>query len=346
MSDSTDKFLNKRIAFVSTMMPTPTNVGGPSSLPFQLIAHRPKGLVIDIYTFNNNGIQGQYILDYSEKMKSRIRVISASRKFWICQLKGIRWLLCRLIRKPFQTLITLPEVLIKDINNNYDAVWIYPHYLLGIANQLNLPLVVTGPDSSVLHYERCMRDRFISNSNKLDETGKLLMRAKALETAWAGMHNVQLHFVGEADCRCFLRNNPNGKAFFLRHPSNMPKFKCSTQYDNIIGGKLRVIISGNLNVYTLSDTDIICRELCKNAQSLSKKFYFTFVGKGWEDVASTLRLNAFEVTVKKWVNDYFDELAQHDLQLFPISVGPGTKGKPICFRKYTIGARRVCLLLY
>lgn len=37
--------------------------------------------------------------------------------------------------------------------------------------------------------------------------------------------------------------------------------------------------------------------------------------------------NGYEVECKSWVEVYAGEVIKHDIQLFPISVGSGTKGK-------------------
>lgn len=319
--------INKRIAFISTMMPTPTNVGGPSSLPYQLIAHRPDDVHVDIFTLNQNGISQQRINSYAEASRCKVTVVCPSLKYQLCTIKGVKWLLYRLREMPFQTLINLPKNLVENINSNYDYLWIYPHYLLGIAKQTKLPIVVTGPDSSVLHHERCLNDSYVCGMARVEGIKKAMKRNQNLETAWADMPNAQLHLVGDDDCKCFLRHNPHGHAFYLRHPSNMPKGMLPKHYDDHYTDKLSVIITGQLNIYTLSDMDIINNELCINASELSNKYKVTFVGRGWEEIAKTLQSYSYEVTIKDWVEDYFDELKCHDLQLFPISIGTGTKGK-------------------
>lgn len=56
-------------------------------------------------------------------------------------------------------------------------------------------------------------------------------------------------------------------------------------------------------------------------------YSFTFLGKGWGDNVKKLRLCGYDVKVVEFASDYIDELQCHDIQITPISVGTGTKGK-------------------
>ena len=315
-----------KIAFVSTMMPTPTNVGGPSALPYQLIAHHPEGVDVDLFVFNNNKIPTNDVVKYSCDLHSRVEIVKAASCYRLCNLPVLRWLLYRIKDLPFQTLISLPNKLISRINQNYDFVWLYPHYLLGIAKQMRIPMVITGPDSSALYYERCLKDpwamRNIGNAN----ISKMLKKQKYLESALSSLPYCRLHFVGEEDLHYYLCRHSHGDAFYLRHPSNMPENLNPKNYSKI-GNKIKVVLTGKLDIYTNSDTSVILEELCNHASDLKDKYTFTFIGKGWQDVILHLKKTGYEVSSKSWVEDYFDELKRHDVQLFPISVGTGTKGK-------------------
>lgn len=330
-----------RIAFISTMMPTPTNVGGPSSLPYQLIAHRPEGIDVVVYTLNQNHIDGNKLTEYARQMRCSVTVVHASLRYRLCNTLGLRWIVYRFHSMPFQTLISLPADDVEKINTNHDIAWLYPHYLLGIGRQIGLPMIVTGPDSSALHYERCLYDKYALMQFGQKCIIKMRQHSLRLESSWASLPNTQLHFVGNADCQYFLSNNPQGRGFFLRHPSNMPAYLCPKTYGDQ-RRRLRLLITGKLNVYTLSDMDIVVNELCLHAQPLCEEYLLTFVGNGWGDVADTLRQHGYEAACKTWVADYFEELKQHDLQLFPISVGTGTKGKvldALCAGIVCVGSR-------
>ena len=317
---------NLRIAFMSTMMPTPTNMRGPSSLPYQLIAHRPDGIVVDIYTMNQNGLSAEAIDCYSKRMKSQVTIIAPSFFYKICNTFGLRWLLYRYRRLPFKTLIRLSSSLVSYISNNYDYIWLYPHFLLGVARQFLRPVIVTGPDSSALHCERCLCDNYAMRNIGSLHLKKALQREQLLESCWSSLQNSMLHFVGEDDYRYYMTCNPRGSAFYLRHPSNMPEGLKPKQYGNT-NKKLSIVITGGLNIYTQSDIEIILIQLCMQSRLLNEKYRFTFIGKNWNDIVTVLMKHGYEVEQKEWVEDYFIELKQHDLQLFPISVGTGTKGK-------------------
>ena len=315
-----------RIAFISTMMPTPTNVGGPSSLPYQLLLYRPDGILIDIFTLNQNKVSADAVEGYAKDLNCKVKVIKTSLFYNICNTTGIRWLLYHFRKQSFRTLIKIPSSLVSHINRNYDYVWIYPHFLLGVGQQFCLPIVVTGPDSSALHYERCMHDVYTMKNIGIKALKKSLERELLLESGWASMHNCNLHLVGKEDYRYYLSWHPGGHAFYLRHPSNMPEGLNPKRYGKS-EEKLSIIVTGKLNIYTHSDMDAILSLLCEKANDFVAKYRFTFVGNGWDEIVSTMATNGYEVIQKIWVEDYFEELKHHDLQLFPISVGTGTKGK-------------------
>ena len=317
---------NFRIAFISTMMPTPTNLRGPSSLPYQLIAHRPDGITVDIFTMNQNGVSAEAIDGYSKRMKSQVTIVTPSFFYKICNTFGLRWLLCRYRRLPFKTLIRLSPSIVSYINDNSDYIWLYPHFLLGVARQFSRPIIVTGPDSSALYCERCLCDSFAIRSMGFQNIKRVLQREKLLELCWSSLHKSMLHFVGEDDYRYFMDCNPRGNAFYLRHPSNMPEGLTPKQYEHT-NNKLSIVITGELNIYTHSDMEIILGQLCRHSRELNEKYRFTFIGKKWNDIVTAMMKYGYQVVHKEWVEDYFRELKLHDLQLFPISVGTGTKGK-------------------
>lgn len=330
-----------KIAFISTMMPTPTNVNGPSSLPYQLILHRPDDVLIDIYTLNQNKVRAEAVEDYAKKLNCNLRIITTSFFYKVCNTIGIRWLLYRYRKQSFKTLMQIPASIASYINKSYDCVWIYPHFLLGVGRQFRLPIVVTGPDSSALHYERCLHDDYAKESIGLQSLKSSLQREQLLEAGWSSMHNCTLHFVGEEDCRYYLSCNPNGRAFYLRHPSNMPMELMPKHYEQS-GGKISIVITGKLNIYTHSDMDVLLHLLCEHALDFVSKYSFTFVGKGWDNAVSALSSKGYEVVQKNWVENYFEELKRHDMQLFPISVGTGTKGKvldALCAGIVCLGSR-------
>ena len=60
---------------------------------------------------------------------------------------------------------------------------------------------------------------------------------------------------------------------------------------------------------------------------LQNYYTITFLGKGWEEHVETLRKAGYEVNHIKFAPDYIEEICKHDIQITPISIGTGTKGK-------------------
>jgi hypothetical protein len=68
----------------------------------------------------------------------------------------------------------------------------------------------------------------------------------------------------------------------------------------------------------------ICNE---NENYLKEHYIFTFLGKGWEKHVETLRSAGYEVKHIRFAENYQEELIKHDIQITPIAIGTGTKGK-------------------
>ena len=62
-------------------------------------------------------------------------------------------------------------------------------------------------------------------------------------------------------------------------------------------------------------------------QNIKDRYLVTFLGKGWEIWGEDLKKSGFEVELKDFVDDYAAEVSSHHIQLTPVAVGTGTKGK-------------------
>ena len=60
---------------------------------------------------------------------------------------------------------------------------------------------------------------------------------------------------------------------------------------------------------------------------LKEHYSITFLGKGWEKHVETLRGAGYEVEHIRFAPDYIEEICKYDIQITPISIGTGTKGK-------------------
>ena len=59
-----------------------------------------------------------------------------------------------------------------------------------------------------------------------------------------------------------------------------------------------------------------------------KGYYkITFLGRGWENMVTRLKDAGYDVVQITFARDYIEEIRKYDVQLTPIAIGTGTKGK-------------------
>ena len=61
--------------------------------------------------------------------------------------------------------------------------------------------------------------------------------------------------------------------------------------------------------------------------NLKEHYIFTYLGEGWEKHVNLLSKAGYEVIHKKNVSNYVEEIIKYDIQITPICLGTGTKGK-------------------
>ena len=90
-----------------------------------------------------------------------------------------------------------------------------------------------------------------------------------------------------------------------------------------------MLIAGQHDLYMQQDADEMITQLSKenNVSALKEHYQFTFLGKGWEQHAITLRNVGYDVCHIKFAPNYIEEIKKYDIQITPISIGTGTKGK-------------------
>ena len=178
----------------------------------------------------------------------------------------------------------------------------------------------------------------------------------ALEKNYSTDTSIHYHLVGDADA-CFLKKmNPGIQAHFIRHPhydineeleemgeigtsSDTPRTTerggevidstvNNSHFRNFHQPKIRVLIAGQYNYYMKQDADLLVKELIKSKLSLLReKYTWTFLGKGWGQHVDSLRKEGYDVAHITFAPDYIEEICKHDIQITPISIGTGTKGK-------------------
>jgi glycosyltransferase involved in cell wall biosynthesis len=149
-----------------------------------------------------------------------------------------------------------------------------------------------------------------------------LQKNKSIEELW-GKNNIRVHYVGMSDYKFYRDAIGHSNAHFLLHPY----VKYKEKRIDFSHEKLKVIIPGGYDMYYNTDVDKMLPALIANKEKLQETFEFTFLGKHWYPIDERLKAAGFKAEFKTWVEDYAEELVQHDIEITPISFGTGTKGK-------------------
>jgi hypothetical protein len=180
------------------------------------------------------------------------------------------------------------------------------------------------PDCVPLYYHRLMGDRFLFGSF-YRMMGNCIQYYKniKMEREYSVDKNIHYHLVGEADKQYLKKINPKVQAHFIRHPHYNITDKKLIKFSQ---PKIKILIAGQYNLYMKTAFDEILPELCKH-QELAASYSITFLGKGWDFAVTQLRNVGYDSQRLGFVDVYLDEIIKYDIQLTPISVGTGTKGK-------------------
>lgn len=313
---------------ITTMTPTSENYRGTSALPYHLMKERDKNIEIDIYTFNNNGVLDEKI--HSVEQELNINIIKVPLPKWFLLVFKFRLLFVRLFFKyPIHHYIKLPHRYVDEINNkNPDLIWIYGAEWSKVVNQFKgFRRIHTLPDSEALYYYRMLGRQFVINDwKKFWRCSFMYPKFLRLERDFDDSEQITYHLVGEKDAE-FLRNiNPNINAKFIRHPHYEinGNVKGNVEFHK---PKIKLLIAGQYNFYMKQEADLLIEQINANVNNLKEHYSITFLGKGWEKHVEALRVAGYEVEHIRFAPDYIEEICKHDIQITPISIGTGTKGK-------------------
>lgn len=187
------------------------------------------------------------------------------------------------------------------------------------------------PDCESMFYYRMLRKRFgtmsILSTMKYAYAYHQYRRMERESCVADG--DVTYHFVGKADEEFYREVNPDAKVVFLHHPLYQASVAQGGDYPKHFHSPIRIVIAGRYDLFQREATDELVGAMCSTGvlNRLLKSYRITFLGRGWECPAEKLRQVGWQVEVKGWVDDYAAELRSHDIEISPISVGTGTKGK-------------------
>ena len=330
-----------KVVFITPVVPYVD--GGTSAHIYHLMLKREKDISIDIFTFNNNHRTKEEI----EKVEKELNVKFHLTKMptWIQWLLRLRLHLIRaFLNYPIYFYLKVDKNCLQEIDSIHpDGIWIYGEELANVSKQFSTyRRVHTLPDSEAMYFYRMLQQRFVTNDFKTFWKNALMFRKYVrMEKAYENSSKVTYHLVGEADAEFIRNNNPEIDAIFIRHPhyhildeTRPIKFHCP---------KIKILIAGQNNLYMKQAADLLVEQFkslisplppiervveTNSVGSFLKRHYvITFLGKGWEKHTETLRSVGYEVNHIIFAENYQEELIKHDIQITPIAIGTGTKGK-------------------
>ena len=318
-----------KIAFITPVTPYKENMGGPSGHPYHLLVERPQGIDVEIYSYNANRLSPETIEDVERELRVRIHVLKQPAFFtWILKL---HLTFIRLFLKyPIGYYIRLPKSMVEQIKTSQpDAVWGYCQEFSGILKQFKeYKRVHSAPDCYSLHWFRRLGCRFtLTGIGEFLRTVVNYRKHYRMERDYDISNNIKVHLVGEEDTHFFQEINPGVQAVFLRHPHyELPETPKKIKFTK---PRIKLLIAGRYDFYMKERADEMV-DLFANKDNLAllqQAYKLTFLGKGWEHHVETLKTLGYDVEHVKFAPDYIEEVCKHDIQLTPIAIGTGTKGK-------------------
>ena len=316
---------------ITTMTPASENIRGTSALPYHLIKGSPDH-DFTIYTFNNNQLSDEKIHEVEQELGVTIKLIPQPK--WYQWMFKFHLLFLRIFLKlPFLNYITLPQSYVDEIKASQpDLIWVMGEELSRIVKQFpEFRRIQIGPDTESLYYYRMMGRRFVMN-NALNYWKCAMMYRKyaRMERELCTDKDFTYYAVGEEDVRHLQQLNPKVQAKFFRHP-HYEISKLRTKNEELRmrfhSPKIKVLIAGRYDLYMQQEADLLSSQFTVHSSQLSENYVITFLGKGWEKHVETLRSAGYEVEHIRFAPDYIEEICKHDIQITPISIGTGTKGK-------------------
>ena len=313
---------------ISVMTPAPENIRGTSALPYYILLGRDKKIEVELYSYNLNALSSSQILKTSKELNLKINLLPIPQWY---NLIIKYFLFFRLfLKKPLGNYIRLRKSQLNTIlKKDFDGIWIYGEELSQVSSQLaKFKRVHTLPDCESLYYYRMLGKRFaIYNKTRFWRSIFMYPKYLNMEKEFDTSPNVHYHLVGEADVEFLKEIKPGIQAHFIRHPHYQVALPEKTI--SFSSPRIKVLIAGQYNLYMKQDADEMIAHLSKGKNVIALKGYyeFTFLGKGWEQHVRTLTNVGYQVGHIKFAPNYIEEINKYDIQITPICIGTGTKGK-------------------
>ena len=317
-----------KVTMISVMMPAAENIRGTSALPYHLLAGRDKNIEVILYSYNLNRLSKEQIDSVAKELNIKICLLPVPwwYNFFLKFLSPFRIFL----NYPIVNYINLSSLQLDTIiNDNPDSIWIYGEELSRVSRQLkDFRRVHTLPDCESLYYYRMLGKRFAIR-NKIRFWRSVFMYPKYLnmEKQFDTSSNIHYHLVGKEDVNFLKEVCPGIQAHFLRHPHY--QVAKPAKVISFSSPKIKVLFAGQYNLYMQQDADMLIDCLIKSTDlsELKEHYVYTFLGKGWDHHVVRLNNAGYETHHIKFAPNYIEEICKHDIQVTPICIGTGTKGK-------------------
>ena len=317
-----------KVTMISVMMPAAENIRGTSALPYHLLAGRDRSIEVILYSYNLNRLSKEQIDSVAKELNIKICLLPVPwwYNFFLRFLLPFRILL----NYPIGNYISLSSSQLDTIINDYpDAIWIYGEELSRVSCQLkDFRRIHTLPDCESLYYYRMLGKRFtIRNKIRFWRSAFMYPKYLNMEKQFDTSSNIHYHLVGKEDVNFLEEICPGIQAHFLRHPHYQVAKPAKVISFN--SPKIKVLFAGQYNLYMQQDADMLidCLIKSKDLSELKEHYVYTFLGKGWDNHVERLNNAGYETHHIKFAPDYIEEICKHDIQVTPICIGTGTKGK-------------------
>ena len=318
-----------KIVFITPVTPYKENMGGPSGHPYHLLVERPQGIDVEIYSYNANKLSPETIENVERELCVKVHVLKQPVFFTLVLRLHLTFI--RLFLKyPIGYYIRLPKYTVEQIKASApDGIWGYCQEFSGILKQFKeYKRVHTVPDCYSLHWFRRLGCRFtLVSVGDFFRCVTNYRKYYRMDRDYDANDSMIAHLVGEEDVRFLKEINPDINAVFLRHPHyELPMAPKVVKFSS---SKIKLLVAGRYDFYMKEKADEMLNLLADkhNVNQLQHAYMFTFLGKGWEQHVETLKTLGYEVDHIKFAPDYIEEICRHDVQLTPIAIGTGTKGK-------------------
>ena len=317
-----------KVTMISVMMPAAENIRGTSALPYHLLAGRDKSIEVILYSYNLNRLSKEQIDSIAKELNIKIYLLPVPwwYNFFLRFLLPFRILL----NYPIGNYISLSSSQLDTVINDYpDVIWIYGEELSRVSRQLkDFKRVHTLPDCESLYYYRMLGKRFaIRNKIRFWRSAFMYPKYLNMEKRFDTSSNIHYHLVGKEDVNFLKEICPGIQAHFLRHPHY--QVAKPAKVISFSTPKIKVLFAGQYNLYMQQDADMLidCLIKSKDLSELKEHYVYTFLGKGWDHHVVRLNNVGYETHHIKFAPNYIEEICKHDIQVTPICIGTGTKGK-------------------